>query len=371
MQTMSPTPRRGIRSVRELQRALLGLPLWIRSFALVAVVLVTLGGALWANLTLEPMRAAISLRMSHSCGTIVAWPAPRLPSTTDLATLATVWRAEDCFMHGYTHCQAVSLKYEWGGMDFSFTDTFVVEPTEGRLAGCALADISQGEVVGVPHGPSTHRCTGVVRLADGLHILGCDTVISVPTDTPPPGIPQATAILGGSVFAFDKRFGATNCCFENGWTYQGPYGQIWTRIDMEQTDFGAPTKNMDESSLARVIGILNAGVGGYGAGWTMAQAKAICESFLPPDAKYQTSAYVASGATVIGIALYYTSASLANTLPPRDFTHTDTHGNNRLASLGAFYVFYGYGKYSFNDPASTTVDQCRVGTNEWSTRGGL
>jgi hypothetical protein len=335
----------------------------VRSLALVVVVLATVSGGVLVALTQEPMRATIWSWMSHSCGTIEAWHEPRQPSTSDLATLATGWQAEDCFMRGYTRCQAVSLSYEWGGLDFSFTDTFVVEPAEGRLAGCSLAVISEGGAVGIRK-TYTHSCTGVARLADGLHFSGCDAVVSVPTDTPPPGIPQATAVLGGSVFAFDQRFGANNCCSENGWTYQGPYGQMWTGVDIEQTGYGGSTAKLDERSLARVMGIEIGSGGGIETSWTMAQATAICDRFLPSDATYQKSTYVYGGSSARGIRLNYTSASLANTLPPSDFTRTDTTGT-RPSPPGTFYVFYQYGHYTYGDPSSTTVHQCRIGTDEF------
>ena len=80
---------------------------------------------------------------------------------------------------------------------------------------------------------------------------------SSPTATPKGGvIPQGAATLGGSVFAFDKKFGANNCCFENGWTYQGPYSQMWTGVYTGGAD---SLRKVDERSTQRVVGVENGG----------------------------------------------------------------------------------------------------------------
>lgn len=351
---VAPTP-----SLRRMVERV--VPRWIRRLALVVVVLLTLGGAVLASFTLEPMRAGIWQGRGHLCGTIEAQDRPGFPPDTDLAT---VRQAEACFIRGYTRCQAVTLVYETYGIDFSATETLVVEPAFGSLAGCALAVVSLGHLAsGGRPSMSTHRCGRVVPLADGLHILGCDVVIRAPTDTPPPGIPEATAVLGGSVSAFDKRLGPNNCCYANGWTYQGPYGPLWTGLYTGYSATGFSSANVDESSLARVIGIDNGGDGsGLEINWTMTQAKAICDSFLPQDAQYQTTAHVFAG-SLVGIELRYTSASLAHTLPPSDFINA----SYKPAPPGKFYVFY---RYNPSDPTNMTVRQCRVGTDEsWTSMG--
>src|SRR6478735_391659 len=98
-----------------------------------------------------------------------------------------------------------------------------------------------------------------------------------------PNIPQSATTLGGSVVSFDKKFGANNCCFENGWTYQGPYGQMWTGVYTGSSD---SLTNVDESSTQRVVGIETGGVMYAEMSWILTQATTICGSFLPPDAKY-------------------------------------------------------------------------------------
>ena len=152
-------------SRRKVQRV---LPNWVRQLVLVVVGLLALSGALLASLTLEPARAAIWQRLGQRCGTVVAQDTPAPKPVTNPAT---VRQAEDCFMHGYVRCQAVSLEYSLGGTDYLKTHTFVVEP---GLAGCTLADAYQ---ITLASGGSTYketdRCASVAQQAGGLHILGC------------------------------------------------------------------------------------------------------------------------------------------------------------------------------------------------------
>jgi hypothetical protein len=135
----------------------------------VVVILLALGGAMLASLTLEPMRAAIWQRRSQLCGEIVAVNAK---PPKQLTGSATVRQAEDCFMNGYAHCQLVSLSYTLGATDAFTTDTFVVEPAFGPLAGCSLAEAWNGWVSTRTYSGTNH-CVGVVRQADGLHVRGC------------------------------------------------------------------------------------------------------------------------------------------------------------------------------------------------------
>jgi hypothetical protein len=167
-------------------------------------------------------------------------------------------------------------------------------------------------------------------------------------------IPKSSAVLGGSVFAFNKKFGASNCCFENGWTYQGPYSQMWTGVYT-----GGPNSltNVDERSTQRVVGIENGGVMYAEMSWTLAQAQSICGSFLPPDAKYHNTTLVLYEAVnVTGFEAHYTSVSLANTLPASAFT--DAKG--QPAPPGTFSIYY---EYSFNGPNHNSINRCAMGTN--------
>jgi hypothetical protein len=186
---------------------------------------------------------------------------------------------------------------------------------------------------------------------------------SAPTPTVTPSKPTVLAsavTLGGSVVAFDKKFGANNCCFENGWTYQGPYGQMWTGVYTGSPD---SLRNVDESSTQRVVGVEDGGAMYAEMSWTLTQAKTICGSFLPPDAKYHTTTLVRYEAVnVTGFEAHYTSVSLANTLPASAFT--DAKG--QPAPPGTFSIYY---EYSFNGPNHDSINKCAIGTDEeWVQR---
>lgn len=188
----------------------------------------------------------------------------------------------------------------------------------------------------------------------GIQGDGNTAPLAAPTATPKgPTIPQTSAVLGGSVFAFDKRFGANNCCYDNGWTYQGAYSQMWTGVYIGSA--GSLT-SVGERSTQRVVGIENAGPMVSDMSWTMGQAKAICGSFIPPDAKYQGSSQVNTHSLIQGFELRYTSASLANTLPSNAFKDV----NGKPTAPGMLYVFYDYGLARSTD----TIRWCRVGTDE-------
>ncbi len=194
--------------------------------------------------------------------------------------------------------------------------------------------------------------------ARGTQASGTPTTLTrtvsttAPTTTPSgPIIPQTSAILGGSVIAFDKEFGSKNCCYDNGWTYQGPYGKMWTGVDT-----GNNIWNVDETSSERVLGVENSGPLISDMNVTFSQAKTICGSFIPPDAKYQESTQVNTHSLVQGFEFRYTSASLANTLPSNAFKDVD----GKPTAPGTFYIFYDYG---LAGPTSA-IDWCRLGTDE-------
>ena len=354
MQTMFPTPRRSVRGL------LSALPRWVRGFALVVLVLFALGSIGLASLTREPIRATIWQRLGQNCGAFGAQDVSDRPFVTDSAT---VLRTEDCFLRGYAHCQAVSLGYGWSGTDSGTMNTFVVEPAVGGLVGCTLADVVRWSVAPSSTGKNTVRCARVVREPDySLRIVGCgggeDIVINAPPDIPPtrsPNIPRMSVTLGGSVFAFDNTFGVYTCCDHQGWDYQGPYGPMWTGVYTGEVDMMVHTFNA--SSSRRVVGIVNSSPIDIPTDWTIEEAKAICGRFLPPDAKYQTTNNVGENG-LAGIEDYYTSVSLANTVPSSYFT--DWTG--KPATLGTFYVVYRY--YRIAGPNAPTIGQCRVGTDE-------
>jgi hypothetical protein len=176
-----------------------------------------------------------------------------------------------------------------------------------------------------------------------------------PTSTPSkPTIPQSATTLGGSVVSFDKKFGASNCCYLNGWTYQGSFGQqMWTGVNTDHT----PASNVDETSTQRVIDIENYGPISSSMNITMTQAKSLCGSFLPSDAKLQHTITVSRGGVVAGSELSYTSTLLANTLPTSDFTDKD----GKATPPGTFFVNYDY---SYIRPSSPLVAGCGIATDE-------
>jgi len=162
-----------------------------------------------------------------------------------------------------------------------------------------------------------------------------------------PNIPESATTLGGSVVSFDKKFGASNCCYVNGWNYQGPYGPMWTGVRAGEATGNTYFYGLDETSHQRVIAIDNAGWMDSELNLTMTQAKVLCGSFLPADAKLQRTSILSYGSE-----LRYTSVLLANTLPDRDFTDK----NGKATPSGTIFVYYA-------NPGGT-VDYCRLSTDE-------
>lgn len=174
---------------------------------------------------------------------------------------------------------------------------------------------------------------------------------TAPMRTPTPSkptIPASATTLGGSVVSFDKKFGANNCCYRNGWQYQGPFGQqMWTGIDT-----GSHDSNVDEGSTERVIEIENYGPVMSYLNISLAQAKSLCGSFLPSDARLQHTGTASLGGIADGIELRYTSTLLANTLPASDFTDK----NGKATPPGTFFAYY-------HNPGGL-VDDCTLTTDE-------
>ena len=69
--------------------------------------------------------------------------------------------------------------------------------------------------------------TGCAADVGGTRAGRTATIVAAKTTPTPsyPTIPASATTLGGSVVSFDKKFGANNCCYRNGWQYQGPFGQ--------------------------------------------------------------------------------------------------------------------------------------------------
>lgn len=173
------------------------------------------------------------------------------------------------------------------------------------------------------------------------------TAVTIPTPAVPI-IAQNAITLGGSVVAFDNKFGAGNCCFENGWTYQGPFGQqIWTGVNTDHTI----ASNVDEGSTQRVIDIENSGPQLSDMNLTLAQAKSLCGGFMPADAKLQHTITASWGTELL-----YTSTLLANTLPASAFVYKD----GVVAPAGTIFMYY---EDSLSGP-NNTIGHCGLATDE-------
>ena len=154
---------------------------------------------------------------------------------------------------------------------------------------------------------------------------------NVLTAPPKPTISLNLAILGGSIHAFDQKFGSNNCCYRNGWTPpNGPY------VAVEDDTYNG--LNVDETSLNRVMlieiqpqsdGQITDPV------WSASNATSICNAYLPPDAKYQSSLLVPLADLTKGSVKVYDSTRLANSLPAKDFV-------NRNGKPGTIYVYFDY-----------------------------
>jgi hypothetical protein len=185
------------------------------------------------------------------------------------------------------------------------------------------------------------------------------------TAIPKPEIMAYETVLGGGFSAFYRKFGSGTCCTVrsncctvngNGWDYQGPYGQMWTGVETEDPGFiygGKPNP--------RVKAIVNMGVHITTARWTVSQADAICNPFLPPDAKYQGPTLVTDAkGGVKGIEKRYTSVLLANTLQASDFTNI----KSTTFAPGTFYYMM-YSSATYNGSPTMLVKSCVLSTEEY------
>jgi hypothetical protein len=75
---------------------------------------------------------------------------------------------------------------------------------------------------------------------------------------PKPEIMAYETVLGGAVYAFDRKFGSSNCCTSNGWDYQGPFGPMWTGVEYDGQR--ASNAAIYEQAKVRVKAIENMGI---------------------------------------------------------------------------------------------------------------
>lgn len=161
-----------------------------------------------------------------------------------------------------------------------------------------------------------------------------EQVTRVPTAPPKPTINLSLAILGGSIHAFDQKFGSNNCCYRNGWTPpNGPY------VAVEDDTYNG--LNVDETSLNRVVLIeIQPQSDGQTTDlvWSASNATSICNAYLPPDAKYRGSFVVPLANLTKGSVKVYHSTLLANSLPAKDFVDR----NGKQGKPGTIYVYFDY-----------------------------
>lgn len=108
---------------------------------------------------------------------------------------------------------------------------------------------------------------------------------ATPTATPLPTISPSSPILGGSWQAFDNLFGASNCCYENGWNYQGPFGATFTGVD----DNGNNPHNQPDDSKSRITYIDTSPQESPETTWTSSQTQTMQAQFMPPDAQLKST----------------------------------------------------------------------------------
>ena len=161
-----------------------------------------------------------------------------------------------------------------------------------------------------------------------------ERVTKVPIAPTRPTINLNQAILGGSIHAFDQKFGSNNCCYRNGWTPpNGPY------VAVEDDTYNG--LNVDETSLNRVVLIeIQPQSDGQTTDpvWSASNATRICNAYLPPDAKYQSSFLVPLADLTKGSVKVYYSTLLANSLPAKDFVSR----NGKPDKSGTIYVYFDY-----------------------------
>lgn len=165
-----------------------------------------------------------------------------------------------------------------------------------------------------------------------------------PTVQSQPTIGLNQAILGGSIHAFDQKFGANNCCYRNEWTpLNGPNVGVW--------DESYNGLNVDETSMNRVVRIYIEPQGSDV--WNASTSANICNRYLPPDFKYQSNYTVPLGNLTSGLVKVYYSTLLANTLPVHDFIGKD----GKQGKPGTIYVFFNYSY----DLSTVNIGYCVLG----------
>ena len=169
------------------------------------------------------------------------------------------------------------------------------------------------------------------------------TQTDAPTDTPipttaPAGIADGSAVLGGTIMAFDNKIGSNNCCQDNGWEDGNTHVLVYTA-----QDGGRWYQKVGEQSSERVTGVLLQ-LFESGTWSTIQDAQKAIAPYMPSDAHLIKS---------LGNGEYeYESNLLAQTLPASDFVDA----NNHPEQPGLFFAYY-------DAPGNNQVDYCEIATD--------
>jgi hypothetical protein len=202
-------------------------------------------------------------------------------------------------------------------------------------------------------------------IVGSMLVAACSSrAVSAPTPTPfpsptmgPRATPTVTSLvtispdsptLGGSWQAFDNLFGNSDCCYQNGWNYQGQFGPSWTGT----IEAGDSASVLPSNPNSRVTGI-QLDPQASQQNWSMSQAQMMLDQFMPPDAKREQTKTISVGNVAVGTEETYSSVLLARTLPKADFTYI----NGNQAPPGVFFVYV-------NNGSETGVDVSTLGADE-------
>jgi hypothetical protein len=159
---------------------------WARRHALQLTALLIVLVILIACCNLPAWPTVIWYAASPSCGTVTNLVSKTQPGGT---------RAETCFAQAYRRCSPATIGADFRNLDYSATYSFVIEPYGFA---CAIGVLWNGGSTR-PFGGSAGvgYCSSARQEADGLQVLGCQSLgdITLPGDWS--SQPQAIGGVGG------------------------------------------------------------------------------------------------------------------------------------------------------------------------------
>jgi hypothetical protein len=176
-------------------------------------------------------------------------------------------------------------------------------------------------------------------------------VVPTPTVAPSPG----GAVLGALLGPFVAKFGQPNSCSNPPLYVFRPCGNGPSAGVDVLTVGGSPDQN-------RVQSITDQGPQAQGEGWDVSTARAVCLSFLPPDAQYQKRTDEAT-TTGTGFVLRYYSATIAQEFTPDQFSD----GNGNTTPPGIFEVAFVYGNGSPTLTSQVAWCDMTIGEQGWQS----